>query len=246
MAPGTLSVGNQSTPLFAPSYPTDVNSFTGVNILEIQYRTAIDDVKHLIPDIFELEDEPLVIASLITYNMSTVGAYNECIHQVEVTYKGTKYDYFISLILDNEAAIFSGREQFGYPKTFGKVTMESRSGMAALIGKVEKPVGVPLIEFAFTPGQKLDQSPQSASKSSLNYRLIPSPVPNSPPSVKELVPVLLQVEGGEVWQGKGSVSYPSTLDHHPIHRLRVLRYETSTYIIGTSAHLPAPQKVITL
>lgn len=247
MVPGLLSIDNQPIPAFAPPYTTDQNTFTGVSVLTIAYRTSLEDVRSLVPDCLELADEPRVTASIITYEMSTVGAYNELVHKVEVTYKGEIYDYSLSLLLDNESAIFSGREQFGFPKSFGKVKLEQSTGSNTFIGNVEKPEGHSLINFAFTPTKKLPENPTSSTRRvSLNLRLIPSPIAGAPPSIRELVPADFELIGGTKWLGNGSISFPNSLEHHPLHRVPVKRYEGSVYLHKASAVLHPPQSVFPL
>lgn len=241
MSCGSLSIEHDPIPICAPPYTTGINTFDDVDLLSITYRTKLDHIRHLVPECLELEDEPLVTATLVSYGMSTVGSYNEYVHQVEVTYQGTKYDYCISLLLDNESAIFSGREQFGYPKTFGKVAFEKNTGSALIVGQVEKPAGFSVVKFAFTPTQKILQASENDSvKATLNLRVIPSPIPGRPASVRELVPLHMEMTGGTCWVGKGSVSFPDTLEHHPIHHARVVRYESAVFIRGASMTLIPP------
>jgi acetoacetate decarboxylase len=60
--------------------------------------------------------------------MSSIGVYDEYIHQVEVRFKGEEYNYNLTLILNNESAIFAGREKFGLPKNFGNVSFKMEMG----------------------------------------------------------------------------------------------------------------------
>ncbi|KAF1843082.1 acetoacetate decarboxylase [Cucurbitaria berberidis CBS 394.84] len=247
MAPGSLSVSNNPIPAFAPPYTTETNDFADVSLLIVTYRTSLEDVRSLVPEFLELEEEPLVTAMIVTYEMSTVGAYNEYVHQVEVVYDGKKYDYFLSLILNNEAAIFSGREQFGFPKTFGKVTLERNTGTGLLLGQVEKPEGLAVANFGFAPLKKLSEMPKpDTPKQGLNLRIIPSPIAGAPASLKELIPSNFEVTGGSVWLGRGSISFPNTMEHHPLYRVRVLRYENSVYIHKASGILHAPTAIFTV
>ncbi|OAL31232.1 hypothetical protein AYO20_08287 [Fonsecaea nubica] len=74
----------------------------------------IQRCKVLLPEEFEIEDEPVAKAVLLRYGMARTGAYHEFIHQIEVKFQGKVYDYAVSLILDNEAAIYGGREEVWY------------------------------------------------------------------------------------------------------------------------------------
>jgi len=238
---GSLSISNNPIPLFASPYTTGLNTFTGISALAVAYRTSCENVRHLVPEMLELENEPLITAWIVTYDMSSVGSYNEYVHAVEVTYHGEKFNYCLSLILDNEAAIFSGREVFGFPKTFRKVVFERSTGTGIFLGQVEKPEGRPLVRFGFTPSTKLDSLMNVNKRRTLNLRIIPSPVHGMPPSVKELVLCHLEMTGGETWLGTGSISFPETMEYHPLHKLQVSRYEDSFYIHNASVVLHPPE-----
>lgn len=127
---GSLSVTAEGVPIFAPPYPRHKDPYTFIidKILSVSYRVAASQVRHLVPDMLELEDEPLMTSFFIEYGMTLVGSYKEYVHNVEVTYKGERFNYNVILILDNESAIFAGREQYGFPKVFGKAEIEPETG----------------------------------------------------------------------------------------------------------------------
>ncbi|EOD50445.1 putative acetoacetate decarboxylase protein [Neofusicoccum parvum UCRNP2] len=110
MSFGTLSIKDNAIPLFSPPYSNNPNKFSKITIISIAYRVTLASVQHLVPDVLELESEPLMTTWFIDYGMSSVGSYKEFLQFVEVTYKGEKFNYALFLALDNEAAIFAGRE----------------------------------------------------------------------------------------------------------------------------------------
>ncbi|KAI5920347.1 hypothetical protein F4810DRAFT_434127 [Camillea tinctor] len=136
---GTLSITDDSVPVFSPTYPNAKSSFTGLTIIGITYRVAVSEIRHLVPNVLELDEEPIMTSLFVEYGMSSVGAYSEFVHQVEVSYKGERFDYNLILILDNEAAIFAGRELYGYPKVFGNTTIEPLTGSRLVLGGAERP-----------------------------------------------------------------------------------------------------------
>ena len=239
---GTLQTNGDSNPQFAPPYTHQINEFSDLTLLTVSYRTTYRSVRHLVPDMLELEDEPLVTAILADYGMSTVGSYKEYVHCVEVRYNNKSFDYTLSLILDNESAIFSGREKFGYPKKFGHVTMTTDTGSSIMQGHVERPVGQKLVQFNYTPLCRLHDVP-STSKRTLNLRVIPSPLPDQPPSVRELVPLDMRITHEEAWACSGSISFPEPSGMDPIHELDIVRYEGSVLIRHATAVLEPPVEV---
>ncbi|GME32782.1 Acetoacetate decarboxylase [Neofusicoccum parvum] len=94
MSFGTLSIKDNAIPSFSPPYSNNPNKFSKITIISIAYRVTLASVQHLVPDVLELD----------------VGSYKEFLQFVEVIYKVEKFDYALFLALDNEAAIFAGRE----------------------------------------------------------------------------------------------------------------------------------------
>lgn len=234
---GSLSVSDEPIPVFAPSYSTGLIHYSDMSAIFITYRTLLANVRPFVPDVLELEDDPLITAAIVVYPISTLGAYNEYFHLVEVKYKDESFNYPVSMILDNEAAIFLGREMYGYPKVFGNVSLEHFTGSSTFLGTVEKPKGQRLVQVEFTPGRPLEktEAPPRESKRVLGLRVIPSPITSTKPSVKELVPSQMVMKGGEIWVGKGSISFPTHMESHPMHKLEVARYESCVYVRGASA-----------
>lgn len=226
---GSLPVDGTPIPQYAPPYITRGNEYSDVTMLVVSYRTKADNVCSLVPDVLELEDEPLVTAMLLSHGMSTFGTYQEYVHAVEVTYKGEKFDYNLSLILDNEAAIFCGREQLGYPKKFGSVSLSMQTGSRVVKGHAEYPASQKVVQFNYSPLRRL-KDVDFPAKRSLNLRVIPSAIPDQPPSVKELISFVVEFACNEAWEGIGDVSFPEPSEFHPLHRVGVLRYESAILV----------------
>ncbi|WAO96895.1 Hypothetical protein NCS54_01458700 [Fusarium falciforme] len=226
MPKGSLSLNCTGTalPPTAPSYPYKEDfTFSNITLASVSYRVTAESVAHVVPDIFELEDEPLVTTVFIEYGMSTVGQYTETGTLVEVTYKGEKFDFSTQLILDNEAAIFAGREVFGYPKVFGNVQFANKPG-AIISAYAERPAGRKVVEFDFTPERQLSELPKS-DKRQINLRLIPSPVVGAVHTVKDLVPAIMAFKSSEVWTGTGSIHFPRKSAIDKWADVDILKYE---------------------
>lgn len=186
---GALTVIDSPIPVFAPSYSTGLIHYSSLSAIFITYRTLVYNVLPFVPSVLELEEEPLVTAAIAVYPISTLGAYNEYFHLVEVQYKGETFKYPISMILDNEAAIFLGREMYGYPKTFGHMDLRTETGSATFLGTVEKPKGQRIVQVEFTPDRPLEAGNAGReSKLVLGLRVIPNPVKGKE-AMKELVRV---------------------------------------------------------
>ncbi|GKU16630.1 unnamed protein product [Fusarium langsethiae] len=247
---GTLktSEARGAIPLYSPPFHAGHNDFTDVDALIIRYYTEYDAVKDLVPTELELADEPLITLTLFKYGFSIIGPYNEFVSTVEVTYQGKTYNYCLELILDNEGAIFAGREQYGIPKVFGKVIWEPSSAPAPagyLAGYAERPVGSKLVQLSFKPHAKVQAwGPVKMENHFLGLRCIPSANYQEAPVLKELIPAIFETTHAEVWTGEGSVGLFNVSEYDPIHRLKVLRYESSVLIRHASMTLhPTSERI---
>lgn len=143
----------------------DPYTFIIDKILSVSYRVAASQVRHLVPDMLELEDEPLMASFFIEYGMTLVGSYKEYVHNVEVTHKGEKFNYNVILILDNESANFAGREQFGFPKVFGRAEIEPETGgrlvtaNAQITANAQRPAGRTVVDCEFLPEALVNNPP---------------------------------------------------------------------------------------
>lgn len=242
---GSLSVSNAAIPQYAPPYPVDGSDYTSEIALTVTYQTSVQCVRHLVPDMLELDDEPQVSVMILQHGMTSFGPYNEYVHSVKVKYNGDTFDYFLSLILDNDSPICCGREQFGFPKKLGNVALELKTGSTVAHGYVERPAGQKILEVGFQPEEKVKGSVDTTIHG-LNLRVIPSVVSGQSPSVKELVPVDISMEASEVWQGSGSVCFPEPSRFDPMHEIKVLRYGIATLLRNASLAIPLPTKVFQL
>ncbi|KAL2284279.1 hypothetical protein FJTKL_09005 [Diaporthe vaccinii] len=153
----------------------------------------------------ELEEEPLMTSFFIEYGMTLVGSYKEYFHNVE-------------------SAIFAGREQYGFPKVFGKAEIEPQTA------------GRTVVDCEFIP-EALVNNPPAPKKWSLNLRSIQQPRPDMAAPILELVPVFMDMHLTEVWTGKGRVDFPRRSAHNPWCELDVLRYEGSFLARNVTAAL---------
>lgn len=242
---GTLKASQAAAgiPLCSSPYPVGLDEFSDIEQLVVRYYTTYDAVKDLIPDELELADEPIVTLVLFKYGFSTIGPYTEFVSQVEVKWRGETYQYSIELILDNEGAIFSGRERWGIPKVFGNIVFDPSATKPVppgfITGHVERPIGSKLVQFSFKPKRRMQKlGPLNRpSPKSLHLRCIPSPNVTDPPAIREFVPLVFEIEEGEVWEGEGSIGLFNVSEFDPLHRLKVVRYHSSFFVRHASAVL---------
>ncbi|ENH98583.1 hypothetical protein COCC4DRAFT_155400 [Bipolaris maydis ATCC 48331] len=228
---------NNGVPIFAPPYRWSKHwpRFTDVNCITIRYRTDGSSIRQYIPDNLQIEETPIVTIMLLDFGFSVIGPYHELIHCVEVTYEGKKYNYSFLLILDNEEACIGGRELLGNPKVLGTIEFDrqNRPPTAFIHGRVLRPSNTVIADIHFKPlCLVLDAGESKTPITGLNLRLIPSLIPGAPPSVREYTNVDFTLQGGEVWEGVGSLNFPSNSEFEPLHKFPVLEYLSATYHRG--------------
>lgn len=220
----------KAVPVFASPYTrgTTAPGFSNVDILQFKYRTNGAIVRDLIPEQLALEEQPIVTTWVLDYKFSNTGPYKEFIHQVEVTFQEKKYDFSLLLVLDNEDAVYGGREKFGYPKVLGDIDFDlsKRFGVGGFTtASVSRPVGNPIIEFMFKPANFLGNGPvPPPANPGLNVRVIPNILTGAKPSVRQFIPITFKADVGERWQGVGSLKFPSTSEFDPLHKTPVVEY----------------------
>ena len=235
-----------SVPAQNALYPASRVDFSDTDVLKIQYYTSADAVKHLIPDDFELADEPLVTACLFYWGYSPFGAYSEMVSTIEVTWAGVKYDFALELILENEGALFMGREQLGVPKVIGRVVFDPSNTPQTpgyQLGHVERPVGHKIIEFGFKPECKVhglkSLSLPHPQKAILALRILPHLHNDHPPVVREYVAIRTICTEGELWTGTGSVGFVPLSGFSLLAQAPVRRYGESI-LLRKSSHYISP------
>ncbi|KAL3444524.1 acetoacetate decarboxylase-domain-containing protein [Aspergillus insuetus] len=206
MPPGALTVSNTSIPQFAAPYPVDGSDYTCEAALMITYHSSLDCVRRFVPDMLELADEPEVTIMFLQHTMTSFGPYTEYVHSVKVKYNGDEYDYFLLLILDNDSPIACGREQWGFPKKAGKVSLALKETSCVVRSCVERPVGQKIVEVGFQPERRLDLKGETMQRTmqGLNLRSFPLSCRgrgSSPPSRNWFLLTLVfrQARFGRAW-----------------------------------------------
>ncbi|KAJ5604999.1 acetoacetate decarboxylase-like protein [Penicillium lagena] len=219
-----------SIPVHAPPYGRGDTAprFTGVDIVKIKYRTNGVSARELIPEQLSLEEHPTITTWVLDYGFSNIGPHKELIHQVEVMYQETKYDYSILLVLNNEDAVYGGREAYGYPKVLGDIDFDLKKEAdvtAFVTATVSRPISNPIVRILFKPSNYVGSGPIPPPENvGLNLRLIPNIIPGAKPNVRQFVPITFQALEGEQWEGIGNIQFPSTSMFHPFHKTPVVEY----------------------
>ncbi|KAJ9610573.1 hypothetical protein H2200_005350 [Cladophialophora chaetospira] len=236
-------------PAFSPSYSKTRVEWTDIDMIIISFYTKAEAIAKFIPEELELEDEPLVTYFIANWGFSSMGAYTEFVSYVEVKFNGESCDFALELVLENEAALFLGRESFGLPKVIGHVEFDrkkcSMSDQGVLTAYVERPRGHRSIQFGFKADAKVNgvKTLPPPEKRILVLRIIPSPSAGEPPVVREFVSLHMQVTEGEVWSGTGSIKLTPGSDFDIAPNIPIVHYNNSVFITRGSGYVDSSAKV---
>ncbi|RZT86631.1 acetoacetate decarboxylase [Pseudonocardia sediminis] len=141
-----------TTPLTAPAFPAGSHRFLEREYLNIVYRTDADAFRAAVPEPLTV-DEPLVRFEVMHMgDVDGFGPYTECGQALAVSFDGERGEYLHGMWLDNAPAIFAGREQSAYPKSFGTPRLRVDDG--ALVGTLrlgELPVATATMAYKNAP-----------------------------------------------------------------------------------------------
>jgi acetoacetate decarboxylase len=151
-----------------------------------------------------IEERPIVTVRLISYGCSPIGPYHEYLHSIDVEHNGTKHEYSLLIILDNEDAAYSGRGLWGAPKVLGSFNFPTKpDGISGFFhGRVRRPAEFPVADILFKPTALLPIDEYvEPSENSLFLRIIPSPMPEKTPHIRQFTEVDFKIQHRQIWEG---------------------------------------------
>ena len=238
-------------PVHAPSYlPAPTVDFGDVDMLTVTYRTDADRAATIVPDALEMDDDPVVTLSFISYGISGAGSYREVVHSIACRHRGRPVGYVPHIYVTNEPAMLAGREWLGWPKLLADIDFTTRTDTVdgVITARLERPSGLEVAVAQFVPGRRLDGGvlTSAGENVTMNLRVIPSPIPGEPPTVTELVPSTMTALSGDVWTGQGRLHLTGTSELAPLHRFPVLETLGAMLVRKADLRLTAPTEVYPL
>jgi acetoacetate decarboxylase len=110
-----------SIPLASPSYPNGPFRFIDREYLIIAYESDPEAIREAVPEPLEPDGSGLVLYEFINMpDSSGLGSYSESGLVIPAQYKGVAFNYVAQMYLDNDPAVYAGREIWGFPKKGGK------------------------------------------------------------------------------------------------------------------------------
>jgi len=237
-------------PFTAP--PQEFNrkwAVTNVSFMEFKYYTDAETVADLVPNIFELDEKPIVRVAFMLQGMSPLGRYHEVIFYIQCKYKGKYYEYEPFLYVNQEAALIAGREPIGRPKLLAKIQFDplAEQDTPLVSATLARPANVPLVYCVFRPNGyvgRVEDMPEQGDPGLACVSL--KNIPGREPLV-DFVACKLMLTKGDIWSGQGSIAYTGFSGVDELHKMPVVEMISSKLIInGTSVGDPASAEAFSI
>jgi acetoacetate decarboxylase len=217
-------------PVDQPPFVADKRRhYVGFDSLVFTYKTDGKQAAKLLPEVFEIEDNPLCMLGFNSFSYGNPGPYYEVMQSIQCRYKNDTFFYCSRLYLNSLVPIIAAREWIGFPKLDGHITFDRHKPGNVLSARVERPEGILLASGVFRPDVYLGPIPETKNIS-WGLRVIPGLALNSKPVVCELVRMETTMVGGTVWTGTGNPFYTGASQVDPLHSLPVQEVTSSVYI----------------
>jgi acetoacetate decarboxylase len=234
-------------PVTSPPYTPGRRDYEGIDTLRFRYRTDAKAAARLIPDVFEIEDEPIATISWVSFGVSSPGAYREVGTWIDCRYEGEVFGFALRFYVTNDVAMVAGREWIGFAKMHGHIAWDpaAPTNDAPIHARLERPEGLLLATGVFMPTEYVGEG-RERSFTSWNLRVIPSAIPGERPAVRELVHFGFTTSGGSIWKGLGAPHFSGASPIDPLHELPVLEMLEATYVRGSRLRVDAPDRTVAL
>jgi acetoacetate decarboxylase len=240
-----------SVPVDAPLYYPLPIIYNNVSMLLFDYLTDRTAAVALLPTPLELPGVPgqpnLAAAKMLfaEYPWTSLGPYNETAQVLPCQYNGQPFLYAVRLHVTADTAMAAGREIGGFPKKLGHIEFVNQE---SYLCSLERPRGLRICNGTLYPVSQLLTIPLPANQAIalpapfnltmplpppgpqptplvlpfVSLRVIPSPAPNVPPAIAQLVQTMWLLTRGEIWSGAGSCQLTGASSQDPYHKLPVL------------------------
>lgn len=208
-------------------YPRPPYSYRDAQMGLIIFHGEAQSASRCLPPGVVLADEvPVCMISFAEYSHTAFGPYREIYVAVRVAFEGETYMYSPMMFADNEGAIASGRELWGFAKKRAEMKFERVAEQICF--EASRPTGHPVISCAVT-AERLARPEELAPIAfpTLTMRLIPSHDAGSRPSVCQLLATRNNkryrqsaFDTDELWVGRPSLKIDSFSEIDPWHDFR--------------------------
>ena len=197
-----------SIPVAAPLYGRLPYLYRGCPQLLVPFRTTPRVLRNLVPEPLVPNPDDLMFLMIGQMNSDEFGMNREAFLAVPSTFGALAGNYAVALYLDNDAAIASGREVWGWPKKAADFNIAEDDGV---VRATASRGGVDIIHAELEVAGPAEPDALHLNPTWFNLKLIPSIVPDAPPEVMQITSTTLEnVRATSVRVGQATVAFAST------------------------------------
>lgn len=198
-------------PQLSPLYTPPPYEYRDAHSMMILFQSDPKVLAKYVPKPLVLDREATMFAQISKFFTAGFGTYHEIILGALATFKGRPVNFSLYLILDNDIAICGGREIWGFPKKYGRVTLGDRDGVMS--GTVERG-GLPLVRAAMEIGPLCKPGEFAGSAEYVQLKMVPSVKNGAPPEVMQLASTTLKnLVIKDTYKGAATLEFfPSPVD----------------------------------
>jgi acetoacetate decarboxylase len=197
-----------SIPVTAPLYGRPPYLYRGCPQLLVSFRSTAHAVRKLVPQPLVPNPDDVMFLMIGQMNSDEFGTNREAFLAVPASFGALEGNYAVALYLDNDAAIASGRELWGWPKKAAEFRIEEHDGVVTATATRG---GVEIIGARLEISGPATPDDLRLEPTWFNLKLIPSIVPDAAPEVMQITSTTLEnVRASEARTGPASVAFAST------------------------------------
>jgi acetoacetate decarboxylase len=197
-----------SIPVAAPLYGRVPYLYRGCPQLLVPFRTTPQVARGLVPEPLIPNPDDLMFLMIGQMNSDQFGTNREAFLAVPSSFGALEGNYAVALYLDNDAAIASGREVWGWPKKAAHFGITEDDGAVMAMATRD---GVEIIRVRLEVAGPAEPKELRLNPTWFNLKLIPSIVPDAPPEVMQITSTTLEnVRVSDLRGGQASLAFAST------------------------------------
>ncbi|HSJ73684.1 MAG TPA: acetoacetate decarboxylase family protein [Miltoncostaeaceae bacterium] len=197
-----------SIPAAAPSYGPTPYLYRGCPQLLVPFRTTAQGARRLVPEPLVPNPHDLMFLMIGEMNSDEFGINREAFLAVPSSFGALGGNYAVALYLDDDAAIASGREVWGWPKKAARFGLAERDGAVTATVTRDR---VDIIRARLEIAGPAEPDDLRLDATWFNLKLIPSIVPDASPEVMQITSTTLEnVRVSDARRGEASVAFAST------------------------------------
>jgi acetoacetate decarboxylase len=194
-----------SIPLCAPSYGPTPYRYRGCPQTLVPFRTTPGVTRALVPEPLVPNPDHLMFLMIGEMRSDEFGTNREAFLAVPASFGALEGNYAVALFLDDDAALASGREVWGWPKKAARFSVAEEDGVVMATASRD---GVDIIRARLEIAGPAEPEDLRLNPTWFNLKLIPSIVPDARPDVMQITATTLEDVGvSDARRGEASLAF---------------------------------------